>query len=144
MGRPDNPGTPADYVRTVAQLPAGAVESVEGINEWDLFGAARPDWAAEAATWQKNLYTEAKANPATAQMPVLSPSMAFKWNYQFLPDLSAYSDRANAHMYPGGYKPTNEMTQITDALRTVVPGKPLVVTEAGYHNAVNTTTDTCR
>jgi hypothetical protein len=139
MGRPDKPGTPADYVRTVADLPAGAVESVEGINEWDLFGAARPDWATEVATWQKDLYAETKANPATSHLPVLSPSMAFKWNYAALPDLSPYADKANAHMYPGGFRPSNEITNITNALRTVVPSKPLITTEAGYHNAVNTT-----
>ena len=56
MGRPDKPGRPADYVDTVAALPAGAVESVEGINEWDLFGAGRLDWATEVATWQQELY----------------------------------------------------------------------------------------
>ena len=139
MGRPDKPGRPADYVDTVAALPAGAVESVEGINEWDLFGAGRLDWATEVATWQQELYAETKADPATAHLPVLSPSMAFKWNYAALPDLSAWSDKANAHMYPGGYKPSNEISQITSALRTVVPSKPLVVTEAGYHNATSTT-----
>ncbi len=139
MGRPDRPGTPADYVDTVAALPSGAVESLEGVNEWDLFGATRPGWATEVSTWQQQLYAEAKAEPATAHLPVLSPSMAFKWNYAALPDLSAWSDKANAHMYPGGWKPTNEVSQISSALRTVVPSKPLVVTEAGYHNAVNTT-----
>ena len=121
MGRPDKPGTPADYVDTVADLPQGAVESVEGVNEWDLFGATRPGWATEAATWQQELYEETKANPATSHLPVLSPSMAFKWNYAALPDLSAWSDKANAHMYPGGWKPSNEISQITGALRTVVP-----------------------
>ncbi len=139
MGRPDKPGTPGDYVETVAALPGGAVESVEGVNEWDLFGAARPGWASEAAQWQQDLYEETKANPATSDLPVLSPSMAFKWNYAALPDLSAWSDKANAHMYPGGWKPTNEISQISSALRTVVPSKPLVVTEAGYHNATSTT-----
>lgn len=139
MGRPDRSGTPADYVRTVAELPTGAVESVEGINEWDLFGATRPEWAGEAALWQQQLYSAVKADPRTAHLPVLSPSMAFKTNYGALPDLSPWSDRANAHMYPGGRRPTNEVTQITSALRAVVPSKPLVVTEAGYHNAVNTT-----
>jgi hypothetical protein len=139
MGRPDKPGTPADYVRTVAGLSAGAVESVEGINEWDLFGAARPDWATEVATWQKDLYAETKANPATSHLPVLSPSMAFKADYAALPDLSPYADKANAHMYPGGFRPSNEITNITTVLRTVVPSKPLIATEAGYHNAVNTT-----
>jgi hypothetical protein len=43
-------------------------------------------------------------------------------------------------MYPGGYKPSNEVSQITSALRGTVPAtKPLITTEAGYHNALNTT-----
>ena len=139
MGRPDRPGTPADYVDIVADLPAGAVESVEGVNEWDLFGSGRPAWAAEVAAWQQELYEEVKATPETAHLPVLSPSLAFRWNYAHLPDLSPWSDIANAHMYPGGYKPGTEVANITDALRTVVPSKPLMTTETGYHNAINTT-----
>lgn len=139
MGRPDKPGTPADYVNTVAALPAGSVESVEGINEWDLFGAGRPNWAAETAAWQKGLWEAMKAKPALAKLPVLSPSMAFRWNYQYLPDLSPWADVANAHMYPGGYKPGTEISNITNALRTVMPTQPVMTTEAGYHNATSTT-----
>ena len=137
MGRPDRPGTPADYVRTVAEeLPTGAVESVEGVNEWDHFGG--PDWPVELVSWQQRLFDEVKGDPRTSHLPVLSPALAFRWNYAALPDLSPWSDKANAHMYPGGYKPTNEITRITDSLLAVVPGKPVVTTEAGYHNALNT------
>lgn len=138
MGRPDRPGTPADYVRTVAGLPAGAVESVEGVNEWDLFGG-EPDWAAETVAWQADLHKAVRSTPATASLPVLSPALAFRWNYADLPDLSEWSDVANAHMYPGGHRPTNEVGPITSALRSILPTEPLIVTEAGYHNAVNTT-----
>ena len=42
-------------------------------------------------------------------------------------------------MYPGGYQPSNEISQITTAIRGSIPSKPLVTTEAGYHNALNTT-----
>lgn len=138
MGRPDRRGTPADYVRTVAELPAGAVEGVEGINEWDLFGRGR-DWVGETVAWQKELYRLVKAEPRTAHLPVLSPALAFRWNYASLPDLSAWSDVANAHMYPGGYQPGTELSNITNALRAVLPTRPLVTTEGGYHNAINTT-----
>ncbi|WP_435747055.1 hypothetical protein [Nocardioides sp. SYSU DS0663] len=138
MGRPDRPGTPADYVRTVAGLPKGAVEAVEGINEWDHFGAGR-DWVTETVSWQRQLYREVKRTRATAHLPVLSPALAFRRNYPALPDLSPWSDVANAHVYPGGYKPGTELGRIFDALRAVISGKPLVTTEAGYHNATNTT-----
>lgn len=137
-GRPTSGADPATYVQTVAdRLPQGSVESLEGTNEWDISG--RPDWVNEMVARQQALWTAAKSNPATADLPILSPALAFRWNYAAVPDLSPYSDLANAHMYPGGYPPSNEVSRITTALRGAVPGKPLVVTEAGYHNAVNTT-----
>lgn len=142
MGRPDRLGTPADYVRAVATLlPAGTVESLEGVNEWDLFGpqGATNPWVQQMKDWQRDLYTAAKAEPATASLPILSPALAFRANYAKAGDMSQYVDIANAHMYPGGYRPSNEISQITAALRTSIPTKPLVVTEAGYHNATSTT-----
>ena len=139
MGNPSSPDSAATYVNTVAtQLPAGSVESLEGSNEWDINGTA--SWVTELTQRQKDLYQAAKADPATASLPVLSPALAFKWNYLPLGDLSQYADIANGHMYPGGYKPSNEVSQITSALRGTVPAtKPLITTEAGYHNALNTT-----
>lgn len=139
LGRPDRPGTPEDYVRTVAdRLPAGAVESLEGINEWDLFGNGT-DWVTAMATWQQRLYTAAKTDPATADLPVLAPALAFRWNYSETGNLTPYADESNAHMYPGGFPPSNQITQITQAVAQMVRDKPLVTTEAGYHNAMNTT-----
>ena len=137
-GSPTSGADPSTYVQTVAdKLPAGSVESLEGTNEWDISG--RPDWVNEMVTRQQALYAAAKSNPATANTPVLAPALAFRWNYAAVGDLSPYADLANAHMYPGGYKPSNEVGNITAALRVAEPTEPLVVTEAGYHNALNTT-----
>ncbi|WP_395658458.1 fibronectin type III domain-containing protein [Nocardioides sp.] len=137
MGRPGTGATPEDYVDTVAdRLPAGAVEGLEGVNEWDLFGGS--GWVRELRGWQRDLYDAAKSDPATAHLPVLSPALAFRWNYADVGDLSPWADVANAHMYPGGYEPSNEIDRITQAVRAVLPGPPLVTTEAGYNNAVNT------
>ena len=140
MGNPSSPDSASAYVNTVAtQLAPGSVESVEGSNEWDLFGGGDPLWAVNLLSRQRELYQASKANPATANLPVLSPALAFKWNYVALGDVSPYADYANAHTYPGGYKPSNEVSQITTALRGSVANKPVVATEAGYHNALNTT-----
>ena len=38
-----------------------------------------------------------------------------------LGDVSPYADFANGHMYPGGYKPSNEVSQITTAIRGSIP-----------------------
>ena len=35
--------------------------------------------------------------------------------------MSQYADYANGHMYPGGYKPSNEVSQITTAIRGIDP-----------------------
>lgn len=135
LGRPDGTATPADYVDTVARLAPGAVESVEGVNEWDLKGG--DGWVAEMTGWQRGIWEAARANPATADLPVLSPALAFRWNYAGVNDLSPYADYANGHMYPGGYRPTTEIARILQALLGSVPGRPVITTEAGYHNAVN-------
>jgi hypothetical protein len=135
LGRPTSGHPPAEYVDTVAtRLPAGSVESLEGANEWDISG--REGWVDEVRTWQAALYDAAKRNPATAGLPVLSPALAHRWNHAALGDVSATADVANAHMYAGGYLPSNEITRITAAVRSSVPGRPLVTTEAGYHNAL--------
>ncbi len=137
MGRPGN-GTPQDYVDTVAdRLPAGSVESIEGVNEWDLFSGGG-DWVTQVKDWQAGLWAAAKSRPATADLPVLSPALAFRWNYAQAGDLSEHADVANAHMYPGGHRPSHEITRITAAVRSSVPDGPLVTTEAGYHNALTT------
>ncbi len=136
MGRPDRPGSPEDYVRAVTQLPAGAVTSVEGINEWDHFG---PDgaWVLQLADWQARLYASIKTTPETRGLPVLSPALAFRNNYGLLPDLSPFSDVANVHIYPGGKRPGTEERNVVRALLAVLDRKPLVTTETGYHNALN-------
>ena len=141
MGNPSSPKTAAQYVDTVAtQLPPGSVESVEGSNEWDLFSGGDPLWAVNLLSRQRELYEASKANPATAALPVLAPALAFKWNYASLGDFSPYADYANGHMYPGGYRPSNEVSQMTTAIRGILPStKPLMTTEAGYHNAMNST-----
>ena len=138
-GSPSSPDAPAAYVDTIAtRLPLGSVESVEGTNEWDYFSHGDPDSAQALVSRQPALYAAVKAEPATRSLPVFGPALAFKRNYAALPDLSDHADVANAHMYAGGHQPGNEMGH-SSALRTVVPTKPMVVTEAGYHNAVNTT-----
>ncbi|MFC7492780.1 MULTISPECIES: hypothetical protein [unclassified Nocardioides] len=136
LGRPGTGAKPVDYVDTVAQLPAGAVESIEGVNEWDHFGGG-DGWPREATAWQRGLAEAARADPATSGLPLLSPALAFGQNYPALGDLSPWSDVANAHAYPGADRPGAAVGPMIDALRGAVTGGPVVVTETGYHNAVN-------
>ena len=132
---------PAAYVDTVAtQLPPGSVESVEGSQRVGPLRPAGLDLGRRAGDAGRRSSTRRpRPTRRPRDLPVLAPALAFKWNYVTAGDMSQYADNANAHMYPGGYKPSNEISQITTAIRGVVPTKPLVTTEAGYHNALNTT-----
>ena len=140
MGSPTSPRPAKDYVAAVAgQLP-GVVSSLEGPNEWDHFSGGGPAWPSQMRTRQAALYAAAKADPRTRSLPVLAPSLAFAKNYPLVGDLSAISDVANGHLYPGGRPPSADLSGLFGKLRTVTgASKPIVITEAGYHNALQTT-----
>jgi hypothetical protein len=133
MGRPGNGRTAGEYVATAAAL-GSVVEAFEGPNEWDINGNLST-WADDLRTYQADLFGAVKGNAATAGVPVLAPALAFRSNYATLGDLQGTSDVANAHVYPGGEKPT---TGLDDALATVRARTGVanaVVSETGYHDA---------
>lgn len=146
-GSPESPGSPADHVAAVAGPLRDVVESVEGANEWDIFhrlhAGASSDWAGALRDHQQALHAAMEADPRTADLPLLAPSLAFEQHYDELladGDLAAASDVANAHVYPGGTDPRGRIPWMTDLARRLAGGeKPLWVTEAGYHDAVRTT-----
>jgi hypothetical protein len=130
-GRPGT-GTPQQYVATAAAL-GDVVEALEGPNEWDVNGGLT--WASDLRTYQSGLYAAAKANPATAQLPVFAPALADRSHYSQLGDLKGSSDVANAHAYPNGLQPG---TGLDDALATTearTGTTRAMVTETGYHDA---------
>jgi hypothetical protein len=136
MGTPTSAQSPADLVGAVSrELPSGVVESLEGANEWNLTG--RPNWAAELRGHQIALWRAAKANPGTAGLPVLAPALGKREGFAELGDLSAYADYGNNHLYPGGMVPSTRIDAHNQQERLVVGDKPMMYTEAGYHNAMN-------
>lgn len=138
MGRPSSSARSAEYVTTAAtQLPAGAVESLEGPNEWDISG--RAGWAEELRAFQSELFAAARANPATADLPVLAPALAFRRGYDTLGSMQGSSDVANGHLYTGGLPPSSQLDASLSQLRSVTGNQRVVYTETGYNNAVNTT-----
>lgn len=139
MGRPGSWQTPAKLVETIAQqFPTGVVESLEGANEYNLDENAL-DWVLELRTHQRDLWEAADANPATAGLPVLAPALGQRTGFDQIADLGQYADYGNAHLYPGGRPPSWGIDWMTAAEAIVVPGKPVIFTESGYHNATNTT-----
>ncbi len=121
----------------------GGVEAFEGANEPDLQGipAGAPPWATQTVNAQRALYGTVKGNPAIQNVAVIGPSPT--WTPQALGDLSSAMDVGNWHPYPGGSCPTcgdpygTNVDDLAPRYRAPSGAKPIVVTETGYHNAVN-------
>jgi hypothetical protein len=117
----------------------GALEAVEGPNEFDLGGGT--DWADKLRSYQRSLYESVKAS--SKPVPVLAPSFVYTTSYDKLGDMSAYCDLGNMHPYPGGRNPGTSgwgdggygsLSWNAAYARKVCGPKPLIATETGYHN----------
>src|SRR3954453_3747394 len=97
-------------------------------------------WVTRVQSWQHMISQVVKANPALANVQVYGPSLVNSASYPLVGNLSAYADCGNIHPYPGGNVPTQVLgTQMTLAKTVTGAGKPVCVTESGYHNATSTT-----
>ncbi len=137
MGNPSRGQAPVQYVNTVKTKLLGSVEAIEGPNEWDNFGPS--NWVNQLRTFQADLYAAAKADPATAHLPVLAPALAFRDNYAALGTQTGVADVGNSHLYPGGRNPSVDIDAAQEASESRTGTSGTVVTEAGYQNALNTT-----
>ena len=142
MNTPHSETTDFSKLDDIVAWSGGAVEAFEGVNEPDLQKVS--DWADQATQVQKELYATVQENEALEGIDVLGPSPVREQGR--LGDLSDYLDYGNAHPYPGGKMPTgSERGQSTrqtlaDAAQNSGDG-PVIVTETGYHNALETTAD---
>jgi hypothetical protein len=142
-GKPFDPTAVAPLLTQslAAAQPLGLTIQVEGLNEWDLFnsksynaGVIPPGMSASdfVSYTQKALYEA--AHPLGLQ--VLGPSVghpADATSLAFFPDVSAYVDVVNMHLY---FTSTPETIPIATFLASHQlfegKGKPLWITETGY------------
>ena len=127
-------GTTERIIREIADNCAGAVESIEGANEWNLKN--RPQWAAELRTAQARLFRSVRSMPAMSAVPVLAPSLGRRTGHKELGDLHDVCDLGNVHLYSGGFSPTRYMEEQLSAATIVSGDNPVFVTECGYHTAL--------
>lgn len=129
-----------DNAVALAKNITGSIEAVEGPNEWDLHrdltykGKHYPQGVRD---FQRDLYQAIKKDPATANLPVISASVA---KYQEIGQLGKVDcDIANIHSYPrGGKSPTHRMDKKwIPAAKISCDSDAIVATESGYHNAIN-------
>jgi hypothetical protein len=142
MGKPGYDGGTIDNLVAAAAGPqAGAIEAFEGPNEYDISGAS--NWAGALRSYQQELYSKAKANSATRDIPVIGPSLVYAGSRTTLGNLESALDQGNMHPYRGGQTPSASAIAGEIALARKVSGdKPLIATEAGFNNAMAATNPT--
>lgn len=143
MGKPgQTAGTPEQLVALVGASLAGVTQSMEGPNEWDLKGGS--DWVPELRAYQTRLYQAAKENAATRNIPVAAPAFGTPWkpdSYDAFGYAGDICDWGNSHIYTGGFVPGYRTDLMLDLERRVSGNVTQMVSETGWHNAPNTTTN---
>ncbi len=114
---------------------SGAVEAVEGANEYDLSGD--PRWRQRLDRYQRSLYTLVKENAELERLPVVGPSVGQLADNLEVTDLSRYLDYGNVHSYPDGEPPERILGSWLRAAARTSGGKPVMATETGYHTALS-------
>jgi hypothetical protein len=88
------------------------------------------------ARYQQDLWARVKGDPRIAGRPVFGPSMGRSPNAQYVDNLAAFLNYGNLHAYPGGNPPSRFLQYNSEWMQLISPGKRFVVTETGYHNAL--------
>lgn len=118
---------------------------IEPVNEPDL-NKKPGEWEQHARNEQQRVFTAARSIPGK-QVPVLGIALAENVdNPSRLGNLSSQLDFGNLHLYASGLHPTNQdfgnywgtrMEVAISKARLICGEKPLIITEAGYHNYEN-------
>ena len=141
------PGTPP--ASAVAQLKDNLplVDMVEGPNEVDIFASSAnyqgKNFPAGPIAFQTDLYAAIKADPLTKSLGVIAPSTATSGGNLKLAPLGS-EDFVVMHSYAGGAPPETSLEggyvpntlNAERILGTNAVLKPIVVTESGYHTAL--------
>jgi hypothetical protein len=128
-------GTLEDQLTTLKAEMNGAVETVEGPNEYDNSGDQ--DFAKALRSYQAGLSAGIDETTSLAAVEVLAPSLVWRESYRELGDVTAHADFGNVHPYPGGEPPESSLRPQVEHGRSAFGDLPVIATETGYHNAVN-------
>jgi hypothetical protein len=83
--------------------------------------------------WTIKMYQTAKADPATANIPIIGCSLYHPT--PALADLNPYLDYGNIHDYPLIYDAGTPIATQIGYARSITGDKPIIATETGYNNA---------
>jgi len=138
--------TPQQAISLLKELGVGVVEAVEGPNEYDNSGDS--NWVNTVRTYQQRLHQALKSDSATATLPELGPTFTSVAAYKATRDLGAEVDYDSMHNYYSGRNPGTggwgdngygSITWNVQLAQKYMGDKPVISTETGYHNTLNTT-----
>ena len=123
------------------KVGANAVQAIEGPNEYNVMDRdyGYRNWPPELQAYQTKLYQLVDADPDLHNKTVIAPSIGgpMVWLYYNRLVGTFAADRANAHIYPNRFPFAEKIAEIFPYVKSAAPGRKIVVTETGYHSAVN-------
>ncbi len=135
LGDPRNGISTLDHmIATVKNELPGAVDSVEGPNEFNAQGVS--NWVSMLREYQQHLYTAVKSDPALSSLTVIGPSITNWGDAEKLGDMSEMLDVGCAHPYTSR-PPETVVTESLERSAQTAGTKPAFTTETGYHTALN-------
>ncbi len=133
MGRPGDSPSIRKLVAMVAGPMRSTVDALEGPNEFDR--GSPHAWVRRLRRYQHRLYRAVRSAPSLAGVPVFGPTLVFGGDFRRLGSLARYTDFGNVHPYSGGKVPAANLGFNRRKEKLVAPRRPLVASEAGFHNA---------
>ena len=132
------PITP-ELLERVYLLSDRTIESIEGPNEMDVSGTK--DWSTVDRDFNDTLYRAVRQMQDSRRVKLIGPSMAFASHGHEIGDISGRNDFGNLHSYPAGKLPSTIFPEQTDLAKDLSGSHAVIMTESGYHNALNDHTD---
>ncbi len=132
------PLTP-ELLENIDQLAGNTIECFEGPNELDISGMQ--DWASVDQNFQRAISAAERAIPEASRIRLIAPSLAFVAHGSELGKYDDSIDEGNLHSYPAAKMPSIIFPEQTELARVMFGEKKIVITESGYHNALNDHTD---
>jgi hypothetical protein len=128
-----------DKLNQVERLAGNTIESFEGPNELDISNI--PNWASVDRDYQRDVYQSVKSMTGAKPIEAIGPSLAFASKGSFLGNISDRVDYGNLHPYPAGKMPSSVFPEQLLLAKEVSGDKKIVITESGYHNALDDHSD---
>ncbi|MBY5312064.1 calcium-binding protein [Rhizobium leguminosarum] len=130
-----DPATVAQRLHAFVQAHPGSVVGIEGPNEVNNWPVSYHGLSGQAAavTYQKDLSAAVNADPLLKNIPVLGFT-----GYT----VASASDYTTIHTYAkDGDQPFSWLSRESGVQRAADPGKPLAITETGYHTSLTADTN---